>query len=44
LILLLSALFKFAQETNKLPVYSFEEIEKLQQHNPRSLLVFVYTD
>ena len=44
LILLLGPLFNFAQETNKLNVYSFEEIEKLQQQNPKPLLVFVYTD
>lgn len=43
-ILLLGPLFNFAQETNKLNVYSFEEIEKLQQQNPKPLLVFVYTD
>ena len=43
-ILLLGPLFNFAQETNKLNVYSFEEIEKIQQQNPKPLLVFVYTD
>lgn len=44
LILLFSSLLNFAQETEKLTVYTFEEIEKLQQQNPKPLLVFVYTD
>ena len=44
LILLLSPLFNLAQQTNKLAVYTFEEVEKLQQQHPKPLLVFVYTD
>ncbi|MDP5093563.1 MAG: thioredoxin family protein [Polaribacter sp.] len=44
LILLLSPLFNLAQQTNKLAVYTFEEVEKLYQQHPKPLLVFVYTD
>ena len=44
LILMLNSLFNFAQEKDKLAVYTFEEVEKLQQQHPKPLLVFVYTD
>ncbi|PQJ75761.1 thioredoxin family protein [Polaribacter gangjinensis] len=44
LILLLHSFLNFAQKTDKLTVYSFEEVEKLQQQNPKPLLIFVYTD
>ncbi|WP_445747727.1 thioredoxin family protein [Polaribacter sp.] len=44
LILLLHSFLNFAQKTDKLTVYSFEEIENLQQQNPKPLLIFVYTD
>lgn len=44
LILIINSFFSLAQETQKLRVYTFEEVEKLHQLNPKPLLVFVYTD
>jgi thioredoxin-related protein len=43
-IFLINSLFSFSQKTEKLNTYSFEEVEKLQSQNPKSVLVFVYTD
>jgi thioredoxin-related protein len=43
-IFLINSLFSFSQKTEKLNIYSFEEVEKLQSKNPKSVLVFVYTD
>lgn len=44
LMIFLNSIFNFAQETEKLTIYTFEEVEKLHQQNSKSLLVFVYTD
>lgn len=43
-IILLNSIFNFAQELEKLTIYTFEEVEKLHQQHPKPLLVFVYTD
>lgn len=44
LMILLNSILNFAQEREKLTIYSFEEVEKLHQQHPKPLLVFVYTD
>ena len=44
LMILLNSILNFAQEKEKLTIYSFEEVEKLHPPNPKPLLVFVYTD
>ncbi len=43
-ILLLISFVSFSQNTSKLNIFTFEEIEKLQIQNQKPVLVFVYTD
>lgn len=44
LMIFLNSIFNFAQETEKLTIYTFEEVEKLHLQNPKPQLVFIYTD
>ncbi|WP_445756704.1 thioredoxin family protein [Polaribacter sp.] len=44
LIIFLNSILNFAQESKKLTIYTFEEVEKLHQKNPRPHLFFIYTD